>query len=1707
MLCQFQTTWRDNKANRIGWTKRKTISVSRLQEHIQRAWSEKNECYNSIHCIDKLGVSRYPLLVLDIDSKDLELARQSLLTLLYGLNGEGDVEHAQAYFSGSKGFHLYVSSFLFVAGEHTEQSFGPRVQKQLAHRLNDMYLRNCDAKIDTLAIGTNRIIRSVNSINFKSGLYKIPLSPKDVELGITEIQKLARQPKFKSNSNIDDNNMYVFRTSAPVAPKEELLALYAEALSACVAPVEDICDKKAAVRSRRTELPRSGTKKPKLFYLTDVVVDKCRALRQLRRGCIERGKVSAKERFLLSTILTETKSRSSYIHSFLSLFDGYSKQITDKKLTEKRLVCNCEMAAEEHLCSSTCSKYIKDDMAHSRLPAYFGVTNRTVWVQATTPDSVIQTAFKLRRYHETTTDLFDWNNCLQFINDHDVHSHIVSDNLRRGKLPALNNFLINVPKGDGKTRQLTLCPFEVELMTSITVPLILRENCKRKLKHRVENNVFSFGFQHLPVSPTDIVLPWLEEYTRFKDALVYCASQKERYPLTFTDDIVNFYPSISNERLSKLIKSYRFDPRAKALLLEFINGTNYVSIESGEAVEFQGLSQGPLITHILASTLLIEIDVAFAKAFTSNEAILVRYVDDIHVFCRDENVLRRFKTELIPALQDELDIKFHSAVDQISEKCFQGSTADYLLKRLKQDLQKYEIKFKAELARMGKEEMEEFFRLLDNLFGVTYRNILSADPTINLKELERQLSSLTWKARGILKEGEQATEGVLRLKQTLLKILGLSEISWKFQTTVLMLYLALTRAFEDYTSGSEICESKTLDTNYGLFVNLSFQVIKQLCSTVHSEMRILAERLTKLCQLEHTEIIRSLLSDTVLLCSTTRKIEMGVASWNYHSDHPKDWSVGYFLSEYFATFRDGGFEKIDLILNQAESEFSFYKNLLLRHFDETHQSWDKGVLLQIYRIALHYDISELASRIIDEPGMLESVAELGGVYKVYGFWIKNYFESAVRRILGFVNDAEISVLKSEKGYRIIRIGKDVSCVESIHIKNELEKSLYEGVLILLRGLADVKYDFEVEGTILMLITNLGSVGSNTLTPYLSDASRANEILLAESKFLSDAGENQEQLRRLIIPASCLVISNGRLKIHTVAPILLSTIESVYTYQNNEKDYIEEGRLHMPGLRIAEFCRNQVRHNRDIVDDPVFEKMVNFINSKFKYADINKSFTSIVDILDSLISYLGTRSAMALDGVKYSEIYQQCYSLAKDITRNPPNACFRRLDNPQCRFYNLLLSRCCALSRVLVQTKEKGGSLKFQELMRQQENLKQLQQLRKIATYNVYFAANMVFAFRKCRKQCSRKDHVEPVLVILGLGIYYYFCAALEEVQNFFTFDKKQLNDLGSYLNQFFGARNQEILRNHFVYPTLTNFAPLAVLLKQFDEVDFSLLNRLKPEGSLECLGVNKITFRPDPLDAETIADSFTDVRVFAETKRRGLIGAFHTFFKPIAEKVGYVTVPHDSHQLYKVCSFLQDWSHENITYIERYSFVTASKSGYQLSYGHKTNQTLSPEAFESCKLFLPLYRRNLFLGLAIVLILSLGGYMLKTQIREQLLGLPERLVSVFSKHKKHEEVVTPQATKDPAAESLNSGIPAKEESATVLRVERSLDETPKANGPNVQTEIPAEDSGKVENLEYPSENSSSGRKMHIQNSRQDGNEAIADSKSEKLAEPSGTAGR
>jgi len=135
-------------------------------------------------------------LPLDIDSNDLDMALESSRHLCeflldhWGTSEEGIIP----YFSGNKGFHIYIATGVFGSPDPSDKL--PQIFKELRRLIVRQARLKCPEVVDLGISDRLRLLRLPNTCHSKSGLYKVGLSLHELfNSDVSEILNLARRPR------------------------------------------------------------------------------------------------------------------------------------------------------------------------------------------------------------------------------------------------------------------------------------------------------------------------------------------------------------------------------------------------------------------------------------------------------------------------------------------------------------------------------------------------------------------------------------------------------------------------------------------------------------------------------------------------------------------------------------------------------------------------------------------------------------------------------------------------------------------------------------------------------------------------------------------------------------------------------------------------------------------------------------------------------------------------------------------------------------------------------------------------------------------------------------------------------------------------------------------------------------------------------------------------------------------------------------------------------------------------------------------------------------------------------------------------------------------------------------------------------------------------------------------------------------------------
>ena len=188
------------------WTR---IHVSEVEEKIRKPGRNYN-CFATVqhfgNAIAQENESQYCDLYFDFDGP-LEKCRQDVMKVVEFFTTEFDLhpETLRVYFSGMKGFHLFVSAQALGVKAHPKLSY---IHKEAALWLRELLdLKTLDYKS---IYSIRRMIRLPDSIHTKSGLFKIELTHSELKTKtVKAIKALAKTPRGSLYPDLEKESISV----------------------------------------------------------------------------------------------------------------------------------------------------------------------------------------------------------------------------------------------------------------------------------------------------------------------------------------------------------------------------------------------------------------------------------------------------------------------------------------------------------------------------------------------------------------------------------------------------------------------------------------------------------------------------------------------------------------------------------------------------------------------------------------------------------------------------------------------------------------------------------------------------------------------------------------------------------------------------------------------------------------------------------------------------------------------------------------------------------------------------------------------------------------------------------------------------------------------------------------------------------------------------------------------------------------------------------------------------------------------------------------------------------------------------------------------------------------------------------------------------------------------------------------------------------
>ena len=174
------------------WHRFPALYYQHWQENVKE---RKGQTYNSVGGYK--GPSYADFVPFDIDGATLEESQHILRQMLGYIDATWGQPEVRISFSGNRGYHVSFPAAVFGGWDPSEA---------LAAHLKSLALRICGdlVEVDPQVYDRNRLWRLINTINSKSGLYKIRLTEGEALGDVEAIKALARGPRVFETPSWED---------------------------------------------------------------------------------------------------------------------------------------------------------------------------------------------------------------------------------------------------------------------------------------------------------------------------------------------------------------------------------------------------------------------------------------------------------------------------------------------------------------------------------------------------------------------------------------------------------------------------------------------------------------------------------------------------------------------------------------------------------------------------------------------------------------------------------------------------------------------------------------------------------------------------------------------------------------------------------------------------------------------------------------------------------------------------------------------------------------------------------------------------------------------------------------------------------------------------------------------------------------------------------------------------------------------------------------------------------------------------------------------------------------------------------------------------------------------------------------------------------------------------------------------------------------
>lgn len=208
----------------------------------------------------------------------------------------------------------------------------------------------------------------------------------------------------------------------------------------------------------------------------------------------------------------------------------------------------------------------------------------------------------------------------------------IASRLKGGYIPQ-TSYKVYIPKSNGLNRMYTVMSMDDQIVYQAFANKIADQMQIESITQRYYKSVF--GNIYDGKDSMFFFRQWEKSYKAFTKSIIRAYKGGNNYIASF--DLTACYDSINHNLIKEILLKYHF---AENCISEFIDMLERWSSPSSKYLLGTGIPQGPQASGILAEAVLTEYDEFIEKLQKKHEFKYYRYVDDIKILAKDDEILR-----------------------------------------------------------------------------------------------------------------------------------------------------------------------------------------------------------------------------------------------------------------------------------------------------------------------------------------------------------------------------------------------------------------------------------------------------------------------------------------------------------------------------------------------------------------------------------------------------------------------------------------------------------------------------------------------------------------------------------------------------------------------------------------------------------------------------------------------------------------------------------------------------------------------------------------------------------------------------------------------------------------------------------------------------------------------------------------------------------